>query len=288
MGKQATGEQGDILPTRFGAVVAGVPRTIGTGFTSLRFGGPMFERDTDPILMLDHFVMTGATFAPHLHQRITTITALFEDSLGSFHNRDTVGGSVVLEPGDLYRLAAGSGAVHEQRPGEGARIHALQIFVKLPCALHHNPPQASHVRRADVALLEGAGYRLRAVLGAEGGAGMERTADEMALFDGVIHPGGRFTHHLPCDRKAWLYVISGQLELQVADSVCVLAAGQMTTVGAGAATRIAVRAAAACHFILITAEPVPVPGGLHATLRAARPAPVQTVPDRQPAIEEST
>jgi redox-sensitive bicupin YhaK (pirin superfamily) len=291
MGNQPASEQSGVRPTRLGPVEAGVPRTVGTGFTSLHFGVPVFGSDSDSLLMLDHFVMTGDTFAPHLHQNIATLTVLLEDSRGSLLNRDTVSGSVALQAGDLYRLAAGGGAVHEQSPAAGARIHALQLFVKLPCALHRTPPHASHLRRADVPVAEGAGYRVRTVLGAHGDAGTGTAANEMTLLDGTVEPGAQFMHRLARDRKAWLYVISGQLEMRIADGARMLETGQMTTVGAGQAIDVAIHAAMTTHFILIAVEPVQAPGAPAAALRAARPVAMTQPPvalTLLPSIEETT
>lgn len=262
MGDQPASTTAGTWPTRLGEVNAGIPRTVGTGFTSLRFGGPMFERDTDPILMLDHFVMTSDTFAPHLHQRIATITALFEDSQGSFLNRDTVGCGVALHAGDLYRLAAGSGVVHEQRPDAGACIHGLQLFIKLPFPQHRNPPHAHHVRRADVPVLEGEGHRIRTLLDTHGDGGA--AANDLLLLDGSLAPGAQFLHRLARDHKAWLYVIAGQIEMRTAAGVRMLEAGQMTTVGAGQAIDLDIGAPVATHFLLIAAEPVRLPGGFAA------------------------
>lgn len=288
MGKQLASEQSSMRSTRLGPVESGALRTVGTGFTSLRFGGPVFERDTDPILMLDHFVMTGDTFAPHLHQRIATVTMLFEDSQGSLLNRDTVGCSVALQAGDVYRLAAGSGAVHEQCPDAGARIHALQIFVKLPGSLHGTPPHAMHLRRTDMPVAEGAGYRVRTVLGAR--SDNDNLANQMTLLDGSLESGAQFIHHLSRDQKAWLYVITGQLEMHITEGVRMLEAGQLTTVGSGQAIDVAIHASTASHFILIAAEPVRLVGTPEAARLAATP--VVTIrspsgPTLMPAIEET-
>ena len=255
MGDLPASEKAGSQPSRFGPVEAGVHRTIGSDFTSLRFGETAFKHDSDPISMLDHFVMTGPTFAPHLHQRISTVTALFEDSRGGLLNRDNIGASVDLQAGDLYRLAAGSGAVHEQNPSAGARIHALQIFVKLPGAMHRGPPRTFHVRSADVPVDAGEGYRVRTVLGAHSHDGSSGGA-EMTLLDCSLQPGGQFTHGLPSARKAWVYVISGQLRIRSADGASMLEAGQMTTVGAGQAIDVSLHAAMTTHFILIDAEPL--------------------------------
>src|SRR5262245_58362662 len=119
----------DSAPGRLSEAVAGVSHQIGNGFTAWHFSEEMFDGTMDPLLMVDHFVMTGPTFEPHLHAGISAVTALFEDSQGHFLNRDTLGQNIALKAGDLYWLAAASGAAHEERPEEGARVHALQVFV---------------------------------------------------------------------------------------------------------------------------------------------------------------
>lgn len=288
MGNQPASEHTGTRLTRLGPVEAGVPRTLGSGFSALHFGAAAFEPERDPLLMLDHFVMTGDTFAPHMHQGIAALTVVLEDSLGSLLNRDTVGGSVALQAGDLYRLATGSGAVHEQRPDQGARIHALQIFLKLPCALHRTPPHALHLRRAGIAVADGVGYRVRTLLGARGDAGTGTAANEITLLDASVEGGARFVHRLARDRKAWLYVISGQLEMRIADGVRMLEAGQMTSIGAGQAIDVAIHAAMRTHFVLIAVEPVEAASTPAAALHAAMPVALLRVPAFLPFIGEPT
>jgi len=130
----------------------------------------MFDRCTDPLLTVDHFVMTAPTFEPHLHSGISAFTAMFEDSEGALLNRDTLRHNIALKAGDLYWLAAVSGAAHEEKPEEGARTHALQIFVNLPSRLKKEPAHAHHVEAKDVPVLEGLEHRVRVVLGRSGEA----------------------------------------------------------------------------------------------------------------------
>src|ERR1700761_9638325 len=118
--------------SRLGASAAAITHKIGSGFTAQHFSEEMFGGGMDPLLMVDHFVMTEPTFEPHLHAGISAVTVMFEDSEGDFLNRDTLGQNTALKPGALYWLAAASGAVHEERPARGTHTHALQIFVNLP------------------------------------------------------------------------------------------------------------------------------------------------------------
>src|SRR5262249_6965828 len=154
---------------------------------------------------------------------------------GAFLNRDTLGHNVALKGGDLYWLAAASGAAHEEKPAEGARIHALQIFVNLPERLKHSPARALKVDAEGIPVIEGEGHRVRIVLGRSGVTqGATGTPEEMTLLDGFVH-AGRFVHPLPEGRQAWIYAVSGSVEVRDGDEVQTIEAGTATTVAAGPA-----------------------------------------------------
>ncbi|WP_144640538.1 pirin family protein [Bordetella genomosp. 13] len=242
---------------RLGKTVAGLTHNIGAGFSALHFSEEMFGTAMDPLLMVDHFVMTAPTFAPHLHAGISAVTAMFEDAEGGFLNRDTLGHNLTLRAGDLYWLTAASGAAHEERPEEGARVHALQIFVNLPARLKKDPARALHVPGQDVPVLQGPGHRVRVVLGSSGGAtGAQGTPQEMTLLDGFLAPHGRYAHRLPEGRQAWVYAVSGSLAVSVQGSVRTLSAGQATTVAAGPDADVALEAGEASHFVLMAGRPI--------------------------------
>src|SRR5262249_27244858 len=161
-------------------------------------------------LMVDHFVMTEPTFEPHLHAGISAVTAMFEDSLGAFLSRDTLGNNVGLMAGDLYWLTAASGVAHDETPESGARAHALQIFVNLPGRLKNDPARAFHVEADDIPIIRGQNHRVRVVLGRSGSAvGAEGTPEEMTMLDGFLGRDGEFSHRLPGERQAWVYAVSG-------------------------------------------------------------------------------
>lgn len=243
--------------SRLGPIVRGIPHEIGTGFTATHFSEEMFAGSMDPLLMVDHFVMTAPTFDPHLHAGISAVTAMFEDSVGTFTNRDSLGNCVGLKGGDLYWLAAANGAAHEETPAAGAHIHALQIFVNLPARMKHDPARTLHVQAEQVPVIEDDGYRVRVVLGQSGAvAGANGTPQEMTLLDGFLKPSGRFTHDLAGDRQAWIYAVSGSVAIRMGNDVRVLDAGTATTVEAGAANTIRFEAAGPAHFVMTAARPI--------------------------------
>ncbi|MFJ9993725.1 pirin family protein [Pseudomonas putida] len=242
---------------RFSEVIDGQPHEIGTGFTARHFSEEMFGTSMDPLLMVDHFVMTAPTFAPHLHAGMSAVTVMFEDAQGDFINRDSLGNTVALRAGDTYWLAAANGAVHEERPAEGARVHALQLFVNLPARLKHEPARTLHVQRDSVPILAGDRHRVRVVLGHSGAVnGAQGTPEPITLLDGHLLPGGRFEHLLPTGHQAWIYAVSGNLEIAIAGERRAVAPGQAITLSAGASAAIALQASEAAHFVLIAARPI--------------------------------
>jgi len=245
------------LSKRLGKPVSGIPHTIGDGFTAHHFSEEMFDGEMDPLLMVDHFVMAEPTFEPHLHAGISAVTAMFEDSVGDFLNRDTLGHTIALKAGDLYWLAAASGAAHEERPAAGARTHALQIFVNLPARLKTEPARSLHVRAEEVPVLAGQGHRVRVLLGRSGGVvGAGGTPQETTMLDGVLGAAGRFRHSLAEGHQAWIYAVSGRLVAHCQDEACLLEPGSAMTVAAGPGADIVLAAAAPAHFVLIAAKPI--------------------------------
>ena len=261
-------------PARLGAVVAAARREIGDAFSSLHFAEDQLGREMGGLMMVDHFVMTAPTFAPHLHVGMAVVTALFDDAHGELLNRDTLGRNIALKPGDLYWLTAAVGAVHEQRPGEGARAHGLQIFLDLPACFKSMPSHALHVRADEAPLLAAAGYRVRVLLGVSGDvAGAQGSPQEMTLLDGALQAGGRFVHQLPPGRHAWIYVVSGALTVGAQGEQRMVPAGHAISVGAGAAAGIGIEAVAAAHFVLLATVATAAAHPVRIDHQPAAPAP---------------
>lgn len=244
-------------PTRLGRPVAGKTHVIGEGFHALHFSEEMFGGAMDPLIMVDHFVMTAPTFEPHLHAGISAVTALFEDARGSFLNRDTLGHNVALEPGDLYWLAAGRGAAHEERPADGARIHALQIFVNLPHRLKGQHAHALHVQRATIPIITGTDHRVRVLLGTSGDIhSADGTPEEMTMLDGSIDANGIFMHALPEERQAWILAVKGDIRVELDGEVATLEEGTALAVSAGQRVDVLLSSIGGGQFFLAAAPPI--------------------------------
>ncbi len=186
----------------------------GPGFSALSFTHRQVDGLMDPLIMVDHFVMTEPTFGPHAHAGLSAISVLFEDSIGAFRNRDSLGNDVLLAPGDLYWLKAARGAVHDEFPAPGSRTHALQIFLNLPADRKLEAPASLHVPAGQMPEIEGVDHRVRVVLGESNGVqGASSPALPFTILDVALKAGGSFTHRPGPDSAAWIHVVDGEIDV---------------------------------------------------------------------------
>lgn len=238
--------------------VQGRALEFGAGFTALNFDHKRFAGLMDPLVMVDHFTMAEPTFGPHPHAGMSAVSILFEDSTGRFHNRDSLGNDLELMPGDLYWLKAGRGAVHDEKPRPGSRIHGLQVFVNLPARLKGDVPATLHVPAVEIPVLRGQGFRVRVVLGGSNGVeSVSAPALPLTILDAQLDPGGEFVHALPADTTAWALAVSGDAEVAVAGSTTRLRQGFALAVRSGpGALPLSLRAETASHLAVLAGAPV--------------------------------
>ena len=138
------------------------------------------RRMVGPFVFFDH--MGPATFEPgfprtvdvrpHPHIGLSTLSYLFE---GEMTHRDSVGSEIVIRPGEVNWMTAGSGITHSER-FEGLREHGghmdgIQTWLALPVEHEETDPAFSH-HEGDDALpyYESQGLKARLVAGEAFGA----------------------------------------------------------------------------------------------------------------------
>lgn len=241
--------------------VNGSPLVIGGGFEAQSFKQDRFEGLMDPLVMVDHFIMTEPTFGAHPHAGMSAVSILFEDSEGLFHNRDSLGNDFDIAPGDLYWLMAGRGAVHDEAPRPGARTHALQVFVNLPAKHKFDAPASLHVSAKQMPIIEGAKHRVRVVLGeSHGFEGATSPAMPLTILDISLSAGGAFGHVTSASKSAWILLVSGSARVTVGAADAVVSEGEAIALRTGAATpSIDMQSEAGAHLVLLEGEPVREP-----------------------------
>lgn len=237
----------------------GADLTVGSGFEAQSFRARDVGGLMDPLVMVDHYVMTEPTFGAHPHAGMSAVSLLFEDGEGLFHNRDSLGNDFDLQPGDLYWLYAGSGAVHDEFPRKNSRAHGLQVFVNVPQSKRFEAPASLLVRAKDMPLIDAADYRVKVALGESNGvSGAVSPSVPMTILDGTIRPGGRFSHGAAAERGLWVQAIEGSLDVVVGGEARSLAPGQALAIKADSAADIhlANPSQASAHFALFDGKQI--------------------------------
>jgi redox-sensitive bicupin YhaK (pirin superfamily) len=169
----------------------------------------------DPFLNLDDFHMTLPTFRSHPHAGFSAVTYMFEDSAGTFLNRDSLGDSSRIAPGDLHWTQAASGMLHEEVPEiHGADCHGLQMFVTLSAENELKPPRTFHLSSTDVPEVTPAdGVRIRVLCGESHGSKspLNELLTPITLLDIHLAPNTTVTHELTQDYFALAIVIQGEV-----------------------------------------------------------------------------
>ncbi|MBL8956387.1 MAG: pirin family protein, partial [Myxococcaceae bacterium] len=182
-------------------------------FYSWSLRGQLAGEALDPFLNLDDFHMSQPTFPPHPHAGFSAVTYLFEDSAGSFVNRDSRGNRQRIGPGALHWTEAASGIIHEEVPVvRGVDCHGLQMFVNLPVARHRAEPRALHLEANDVQVLAPAeGVRVRVLAGAAGGVRSSLdVVPSVTFLDVQLKPGAVFELPVLEGHTAFVMGVSGR------------------------------------------------------------------------------
>lgn len=154
---------------------------------------------------------SGIDVRPHPHINLATVTYLFRGAIG---HRDSVGSDVVIEPGAVNLMTAGSGIVHSERsPGaereKGPALFGIQTWLGLPERDEEIDPAFEHRAAGDLPLIEDGGVRARIIMGELWGSRAPTTTYAETIYaDIALDAGGAIPIDSRADERA-LYVAEG-------------------------------------------------------------------------------
>lgn len=137
------------------------------------------HRSVGPFVFFDH--MGPAVFEPgfartvdvrpHPHIGLSTLSYLFQ---GEMTHRDSLATEIVIRPGEVNWMTAGSGITHSER-FEGLRAHGgimdgIQTWLALPTKDEETTPAFSHHEGDELPAYESGGLKARLVAGKAFGA----------------------------------------------------------------------------------------------------------------------
>ena len=150
-------------------------------------------------------IAPGAGFGTHGHRDMEIISYVLS---GSLAHKDSMGNVVAIAPGEVQRMSAGTGVTHSEfNYAQGQATHFLQIWI-LP---DQNGIAPGYEQKAfPVVQRQGA---LRLVASRDGAQGSVRLHADAALYAGYFDPGEAFDMALDPQRKCYVHLVRGALQV---------------------------------------------------------------------------
>jgi len=153
----------------------------------------------------DDRVAAGAGFDTHGHKDMEIFSYALD---GALAHRDSLGSGSVIRPGDVQLMSAGTGIRHSEfNASETDPVHFLQIWI-IPEKQGLAPAYAKkHFPEAERR------NRLKLIVSPDGRDGSLKIPQDAAIHAGVLEKGASLTETLKPDRRYWLHVARGTLDV---------------------------------------------------------------------------
>src|SRR5262249_42247505 len=147
----------------------------------------------------------GGGFPTHPHREMEIVTYVLE---GSLRHKDSTGGAGLIRAGEVQRMTAGTGVAHSEfNPSENETTRLLQMWV-LPERAGLKPSYEQKQFTTE----ERTGVLLPIASGQDApGAG--KVHQDVTFYVSRLGVGDTVAHVLKPGRRAFLYVIDGEVEL---------------------------------------------------------------------------
>ncbi|WP_322964618.1 pirin family protein [Sphingomonas fuzhouensis] len=159
---------------------------------------------------------SGIDVRPHPHINLSTVTYLFDGAIG---HRDSLGSDLVIEPGAVNLMTAGSGIVHSERsPSEmrpqGPTLSGIQTWLAMPEAVEEIDPAFEHIPADALPEIEGQGATARVIMGELWGQRAPTTTYAGTIYaDIALEPGGSIPIDSSAEERA-VYCALGEASLE--------------------------------------------------------------------------
>lgn len=182
----------------------------------------------------------GLDVRPHPHIGLSTVTWLFDGSIG---HKDSLGNDMVIQPGEVNLMTAGKGIVHSERSDPDARagqsvLYGIQSWLALPKDQAEIDPAFYHYGASEMPKIEGSGYTGTVIMGEAYGASSPVIQHAPTLYVELrLEEGAELPVSDTYEERA-LYVVEGSIEIDDAtfgaSELVVLKPGEALTIRATA------------------------------------------------------
>jgi quercetin 2,3-dioxygenase len=159
-----------------------------------------------PLRVFNHdTVMGGGGFPTHPHREMEIVTYVLE---GALRHKDSTGGAGLIRAGEVQRMTAGTGVAHSEfNPSETETVRLLQMWV-LPERSGLKPSYEQKQFTTEQRTGE-----LLPIASGQDVPGTVKIHQDVTFYVSRLREGDRVTHELKPGRRAFLYVIGGEITL---------------------------------------------------------------------------
>ncbi len=159
-----------------------------------------------PLRVFNHdTVQGGAGFPTHPHREMEIVTYVLD---GVLRHKDSTGGAGLIHAGEVQRMTAGTGVAHSEfNPSESETVKLLQMWV-LPERAGLKPSyeqkQFTSEQRTGALLPIASG---------QDAPGAVKVHQDVTFYVSRLRAGDQVSHELKPGRRAFIYVIDGEITL---------------------------------------------------------------------------
>jgi quercetin 2,3-dioxygenase len=159
-----------------------------------------------PLRVFNHdTVAGGGGFPTHPHREMEIVTYVLE---GALRHKDSTGGNGLIRAGEVQRMTAGTGVAHSEfNSSEDETVKLLQMWV-LPERSGLKPSYEQ--KQFTVEQRTGA---LLPIASGQDAPGALKIHQDVTFYVSRLREGDRVTHELKPGRRAFLYMIGGEIML---------------------------------------------------------------------------
>jgi quercetin 2,3-dioxygenase len=225
-------------------LVRGMPTSDGAGVKLTRVIGQPQLQDLDPFLMLDEFGTDNpgdyiAGFPSHPHRGFETVTYMLD---GRMRHKDNHGHEGVLVPGSVQWMTAGRGIVHSEMPEQQeGRMRGFQLWINLPAQDKMTEPKYQEFGPEKIPVAQpGTGVTVKVIAGRVGETvgPITQPATDPTYLDVALEAGASFSHSVPRDHAAFLYVYEGSVRVGTGEAAATVGTHQLAVLDNGAEIRL--------------------------------------------------
>ena len=158
----------------------------------------------------DDTVAPAGGFPFHSHREMEIVTYVID---GALEHKDSMGNTGVIRPGEIQRMSAGTGVRHSEfNPSAKDPVHLIQLWI-MPAVQHLRPSW----EQKSFSLSDRKGRLLPIAVPAGKNGSTNSTGvqihQDATIYTSLLTPGQSVMHKLGQGRRAYIFVIRGNLKL---------------------------------------------------------------------------